>query len=234
MNNELKTRFDEIYSPPKDLPSRILEKYELLSCLKHSESRQVYLFREISTAKKVIVKCGKAKNSELLKKEYDILCAADPQTAQLFPAPLDYFCEGDMHYYVREYAEGLTLDELVRTRGVLPTMEARAAAAEICGIVHRLHHAKPPIICRDIKPENLIVCPDGKYRIIDLDTARYIRDDAQHDTKLLGTQENAAPEQYGYRQSDKRTDVYAIGMLLLFWCRAAMTKTPGYPRTSEK
>ena len=126
MNDELKARFDEIYSSPKDFPSRILDKYELHSCLKHSKNRRVYLFREKSSAKKVIVKCGEGENGELLKREYDILRAADPQTAQFFPETLDYFREGDMDYYVREYIEGITLDELVRIRGVLPPMEARS------------------------------------------------------------------------------------------------------------
>lgn len=216
MKDELKARFEELYSPEEVFPERILGKYEPVSCLKYSDRRRVYLFREKIGAAKVIVKCGEGENGELLKREYNILRSADAQTAQFFPAALDYFCEGGTHYYVREYAEGITLDELVRVRGVLPPMEARAAAAEICRMVHRLHRAKPPIICRDIKPENLIACPDGKYRIIDLDAARYIKEDVPHDTRLLGTQDNAAPEQYGYRQSDKRTDVYALGMVLLF------------------
>lgn len=94
-----------------------------------------------------------------------------------------------MHYYVREYIEGITLDELVRIRGVLPPKEAVVVVAEICSMVNRLHCAKPPIVCCDIKPENIIACPDGKYRIIDLDTARYMKEDV----KLLGMQENAAP-----------------------------------------
>lgn len=234
MNNELKTKFDEMYSQMRDFPSQILEKYEPLSCLKHSGDRQVYLFRERSSAKRVIVKCGRGKNGELLKREYDILSAADPLSARFFPAVSDYFREGDVCYYVREYIEGLTLDELVRKRGILPPMEARAAVAEICGIVHRLHHAKPPVVCRDIKPENLIACPDGKYRIIDLDSARYVKENSQHDTTLLGTQENAAPEQYGYRQSDARTDVCGLGMLLLFLSSGEYDKNAELPEDIRK
>ena len=113
MNDELNEKFDESYSPPKGFPSRILDKYKPFSCLKYSENRRVYLFRDKATEEKVIVKCGEGKNGELLKREYDILSAADPQTAQLLPAPIDYFCEGDVHYYVREYIDGLTRDEFV-------------------------------------------------------------------------------------------------------------------------
>lgn len=182
----------------------------------------------------MIVKCGELKNGELIKRDYDILNAADLQTAQLFPGVLDYFCEGDVHYYVREYIEGLTLDELVRIRGVLPPKEASAAVAEICGMVNRLHCAKPPIVCRDIKPENLIACPDGKYRIIDLDTARYIMEDAQHDTKPHGTQEDAETEQNGCRRSDKRTDMYALGMLLLFLPSGGYDKSAALPESIRK
>ena len=135
-----------------------------------------------------------------------------------------------MHYYVREYIEGITLDELVRIRGVLPPKEAVVVVAEICSMVNRLHCAKPPIVCCDIKPENIIACPDGKYRIIDLDTARYMKEDV----KLLGTQENAAPEQYGCRQSDKRTDVYALGMLLLFLSSGSYDKNAELPKDIRK
>ncbi|MGN1338783.1 MAG: serine/threonine protein kinase, partial [Oscillospiraceae bacterium] len=214
MKDELKEGFDELYFPANGFPSRILEKYEPFSCLKYSDNIRVYLFRERATQKKVIVKCGEEKVGEQLKREYDILSAADTQTAQMFPDVLDHFCEGDVHYYVREYTEGFTLNELVRIRGVLPPMEARAVTAEICSMVQRLRRAKPPIILRSIKPENNIACSDGKYSIIDLDTAQFIKENAKQDAP--GMQQNAAPEQYAVRCSDKRTDVYALGMLLLF------------------
>ncbi|MBP0984123.1 MAG: hypothetical protein J6A19_10405 [Oscillospiraceae bacterium] len=101
-------------------------------------------------------------------------------------------------------------------------------------MVQRLHRATPPITCRDIKPENLIACPDGKYRIIDLDTTRYIKEDTQHDTTLLGTEENTAPEKYGYHQSYKRTDVYALGMLLLFLSSGGYDKNVDLPKDIRK
>lgn len=52
MNDEIKAKFDEIDSPTKGFPARILDKYEPLSCLKYSENRRVYLFREISSEKR--------------------------------------------------------------------------------------------------------------------------------------------------------------------------------------
>ena len=113
-------------------------------------------------------------------------------------------------------------------------MEARTVTAELCGMMNRLHCANPPIVCRDIKPENLIACPDGKYRIIDLDTARYITEDVQRGAQLPDTRENAAPEQDGYRHSNKRTDVYAIGMLLLFLSSGGYDKNAELPADIRK
>jgi hypothetical protein len=76
------------------------------------------------------------------------------------------------------------------------------------------HCAKPqPIIYRDLKPDNIIVMPNGDIRLIDFGIARYHKAEATRDTVLAGTKGYSAPEIMAGIQSDVRSDIYSIGML---------------------
>ena len=72
------------------------------------------------------------------------------------------------------------------------------------------------IIHRDIKPENIVITPGGEAVFIDFGTMRSYKKDGSRDTFVVGTRGTAAPEQYGYTQTDQRTDVYAIGQTMLY------------------
>ncbi|KAB1641499.1 DUF5067 domain-containing protein [Adlercreutzia muris] len=73
----------------------------------------------------------------------------------------------------------------------------------------------PPLIHRDLKPSNIVVS-DGGLTIIDFGIARAFREGAGADTTHFGTRSYAPPEQFGYGQTDVRSDVYALGMLLYY------------------
>ena len=66
---------------------------------------------------------------------------------------------------------------------------------------------------RDIKPENVIM-RGRRAVLIDFDAARLHKPEQESDTQVLGTTGFAAPEQYGLSQSDVRTDIYALGVLM--------------------
>ena len=59
-----------------------------------------------------------------------------------------------------------------------------------------------------------MISNEGNVKIIDLNTAKIFHENRQEDTMLLGTKAYAAPEQFGFGQSDSRTDIYALGVLL--------------------
>ena len=86
--------------------------------------------------------------------------------------------------------------------------------AQICDGLQFLHSADPPIIHRDIKASNIMVTDDGIVKIIDYDAAKIYIAGQDKDTMMIGTQGLAAPEQYGFAQSNVRTDLYALGKLI--------------------
>lgn len=114
---------------------------------------------------------------------------------------------------IEELIDGNTLDELL-DRNVLSDDEKRDVVLQLCDALIFLHGADPPIIHRDIKAENIMVERDGNVILLDYDAAKLYRQGEGRDTVLIGTQGSAAPEQYGFRQSDIRTDIYGMGVLL--------------------
>ncbi|MDO4292713.1 MAG: serine/threonine-protein kinase [Eubacteriales bacterium] len=108
---------------------------------------------------------------------------------------------------VEEYVEGQTLGNAGLTE-----KQIVAALQELCSVLEYLH--RHGIIHRDIKPSNIIWAKDGHIRLIDYDAARLMKEDADRDTVFLGTRGYAPPEQYGFAQTDERTDIYALGMTM--------------------
>lgn len=117
---------------------------------------------------------------------------------------------------VMEYVQGETLQDVVYRPDPSPQL-AIEVFPQICSAVRELHERfNPPIIHRDLKPANLILSW-GKVTLIDFGIARSYRAGNESDTTHFGTRAYAPPEQYGFGQTDVRSDVYALGMLL-FYC----------------
>jgi serine/threonine-protein kinase len=77
-----------------------------------------------------------------------------------------------------------------------------------------LHSQHPPIIFRDLKPANIMLTPSGQVKLIDFGIARLFKPGQAKDTQAFGTVGYSAPEQYGRGQTDARSDVYSLGVLL--------------------
>jgi hypothetical protein len=112
-----------------------------------------------------------------------------------------------------DYVEGQTLEERVTTAGPLGAERAARLMADLCRAVGVLHARG--VVHRDVKPSNVVLADDGAH-LIDLGIARLHSADALRDTTTLGTMGYAAPEQFGFGQTDARSDVYALGRVLQF------------------
>ncbi len=129
------------------------------------------------------------------------------------PAVIDYGTDDRGFYVIEEYIKGKTLDRYLDETE--PSEEERNRILhEILDAVEFLHSATPPIIHRDIKCDNILIDKNGKAYVIDYDAAKIFKSGETKDTEFIGTIGIAAPEQYGFAQSDRRTDIYALGLLI--------------------
>ena len=124
-----------------------------------------------------------------------------------------YAAEGEGHTCVIEqYVDGRNLQDILDREGALPEETVRRVGLQLCDALEFLHGQG--IIHRDIKPSNIIMKEDGALCLIDFGAARVIKEDAEQDTRILGTPGFAPPEQYGFAATDYRSDFYALGMTL--------------------
>jgi serine/threonine protein kinase len=131
------------------------------------------------------------------------------------PRVSDHFSENGKEYLVMEYVPGETLAQVMR-RNPPPwsVAEAQALVEPQTDVLQYLHTRQPPIIFRDLKPANVMRTPEGQIKLIDFGIARLFKAGQSHDTQAFGTMGYSAPEQYGQGQTDARSDVYALGMLV--------------------
>ena len=120
----------------------------------------------------------------------------------------------DCFYIIEENISGQTLTEILDEKGVFSKKETLGVLMQLCDVLAYLHNQTTPIIHRDITPPNIMITDDGIVKLIDFDIAREHKDESTFDTEAIGTKHFAPPEQYGFSQSDPRTDIYAIGMLM--------------------
>lgn len=132
------------------------------------------------------------------------------------PKTYRIFEENGEVYLVREYIEGMSLAQMVLQKGGISEAEICRISRKICQTAEQFQNPDEPMIHRDIKPENIVVTPGGEVVFIDFGTMRSYKKDGSRDTFVVGTRGTAAPEQYGYTQTDQRTDVYAIGQTMLY------------------
>lgn len=111
-----------------------------------------------------------------------------------------------------EYCEGMTLAEACE----MQMSEGRAVdiALSVCEGLYAIHSCG--VIHRDLKPENIILSDENSVKIIDYDAARVYKAGSSEDTRLLGTCGFAAPEQFGFGQTDVRTDIFSLAVVLNF------------------
>lgn len=114
---------------------------------------------------------------------------------------------------IRQYISGKPLGQLLSEGKVFSKKEAVDIASSLCDILTAIHSLIPPVIHRDIKPSNIILSDSGELYLIDFDAARQYKGDGE-DTQHIGTHGYAAPEQYGFGETDARADIYAVGILL--------------------
>lgn len=120
--------------------------------------------------------------------------------------------ENGSFYSYSEFVPGRSIQSYIDEGKIFSEEEALKIALQICDGLEKLH--SNGIIHRDITAANIILSYDGNVKIIDYGIARTAKENASRDTYILGTAGYAAPEQFGFSQTDERTDIYAVGVLV--------------------
>ncbi|MGB9633149.1 MAG: protein kinase domain-containing protein, partial [Chloroflexaceae bacterium] len=121
--------------------------------------------------------------------------------------------DGDVHYLVMEYVEGTNLKAIITREAPLPIARAVDLAVQVALGLHAAHRAG--LIHRDIKPQNIIVTPDGRAHISDFGVAKSPLSTALTETGVaFGTVDYLSPEQAQGRPATPLSDVYALGVVL--------------------
>ncbi len=193
-------------------------EYVEIELLKQSDKSTVHLVREKEEGQVFVRKRLKGR-----REVYEILKnCPHPGLPKLYEVKLS----DEETTVIEEYIKGQPLGSEQLTEPQL-----RKIVKELCSVLGMLHGKG--VIHRDLKPSNVLLDEEGYIRLIDFDAARIPKDGRETDTRLLGTRGYAPPEQYGFAQTDVRTDIYALGVTLeqIFGDKA---QKPHYRRVFQK
>ena len=150
------------------------------------------------------------KERDLSEVYYALLEVKHPNLAVIY----DCVFENGNTYVLEEYIHGKTLAEVLTVKGPFSEDETVRIINEVCKGLEVLHQQMPPIIHNDIKASNIMLCADGSIKLFDFDISRIYKIGSSRNTKLMGTYEYAAPEHYGFGQSEPCTDIYSLGVTM--------------------
>ena len=207
-------------------------KYKIIKILGRGGMGTVYLCKNIRLDNQWAIKEVKKD----LKIQIDL--SSEPNILKKLnhvgiPRIIDIFYEDNNLYMVEDYIEGVTLKEYVKEKGYIDEENICNITSNICDIITYLHNLDPPIIYRDLKPSNIMITPNNKVVLVDFGISRTYKAEKDDDTVYVGSNGYAAPEQFGFGQSCKQTDIYGIGMVIYFMVKGAVSSTAFEPLMDE-
>lgn len=189
--------------------------------MSHSQRYELWMYEDVKTIKEDKLYLVRNKQTEELavkryirKELIPVYQALKEKRSLYLPIIYEIQIENLRGIVITEFIQGITLQKILDENGHILDTDVRSYAIQICEALETLQEQEPKIIHRDIKPENLIVTDSGRIKLIDFDAARIYNNYSETDTEYIGTQGYAAPEQYGFSQTDERSDIYALGIVL--------------------
>ncbi len=186
-----------------DFENIIAEQFAFVKALKNTEEKSVVVLRHRTLGTSLVVKTFESDGCV-----YEMLSRISHPNL-----PKVYSVEkiGDKCRVIEEYVDGITVADVL-SGGLYTLKGAKTVARGVCSALETLHSMN--IIHRDIKPENIMIDNYGNVKLIDFDASRIYKHYCSLDTSFVGTVGFAAPEQFGINQTDPRSDVFSIGILL--------------------
>jgi len=193
----------------------IAERYKLISKIGSGGTSDVYLAQDIKLNRRVAIKIlaktyAFEKNFVArFKKEAQILARLNhPNIVAIY----DWGQFEDSYFICMEYVEGQSLEEIIDKQGILSPVITAKYAIQICNALEVAH--SNDLIHRDIKPQNIIVAPDGIVKITDFGIAKSLIEDNTKTINILGTSYYISPEQAQGKILSYSTDIYSLGIVM--------------------
>lgn len=191
-------------------------RYEVAELIGVGGMANVYKGIDIMENRVVAVKILKSEyseNEEFIKafrnESKAIAVLSHPNIVKIF----DVGYENDMQYIVMEYIDGITLKEFIEQQGLLKWRECVHFAIQILRALQLAHDRG--IVHRDIKPQNVMLLPDGSIKVMDFGIARFSRSEPSNaDEKTMGSVHYVSPEQASGSRTDERSDIYSVGVMM--------------------
>lgn len=191
-------------------------KYRILSRIGSGGFATVYRAQDLRDGETVAVKVLHAQYAqdptfvERFRREARL---AHSLTSPYVVRILDYGQFEGQYYLVMEYVRGRTLAQIIRERAPLPVEQALAWARQICEALEAAWRAG--IVHRDIKPQNIMITPQGQVKVMDFGIARVpFLSTLTQTGAFLGTPQYMSPEQVKDQPVDTRSDLYSLGIVL--------------------
>lgn len=172
-----------------------------------SAEHQIYIVQHIETRKVYLKKTLKVYNLAVYEQLFKTPVRNIPRIYAMYE-------HDNQLTIIEEYISGDTLQEVIDLCGSVSESDAVSYSIKLCDILIALHSQTPTLIHRDIKPSNVILTEDDRIILIDMNAARQCINEKERDTRLIGTEGYAAPEQFGFGNSSCQTDIYAVGNLI--------------------
>jgi eukaryotic-like serine/threonine-protein kinase len=199
------------------LTGRMLDRrYHVRSRIAHGGMATVYLATDTRLDREVALKvmhADLARDAEFVGRFIGEAKSVAQLSHQNIVAVFDQGADGEYLFLAMEYVPGQTLRALMRERGWFTWQEALGIMDPILAGLAAAHQAG--IVHRDVKPENVLITPDGRVKVVDFGLARASA--AVGNTRagqIIGSVAYIAPEQVTGGVTDARTDVYSAGVLL--------------------
>ena len=124
----------------------------------------------------------------------------------------DWGKDGDTYFIVMEYLRGTDLKSGIRSHGALDPKKVAQIGSQICAALTVAHRHE--IVHRDIKPQNIMVQPDGNIKVMDFGIARAKNSHLTQDNNVLGTAHYVSPEQTRGQDLGPTSDIYSLGVVM--------------------
>ncbi len=200
----------------KYIGRRLDGRYEVIELVGIGGMSYVYLGRDVTDEKPVAIKILRsefAENEEFLRRFKNESKAVAMLSHDNIVKVYDVSFTERVHFIIMEYIDGITLKEYIEQQGVIDWKQAVHFSVQI---LKGLQHAHDKgIVHRDIKPQNMMLLPDGTIKITDFGIARFARSGAHTITdRAIGSVHYISPEQASGAATDQRTDIYSVGVML--------------------